>query len=269
MREELRAFEVTQLFSLSLEGITPAQRWDYFCQLRKQASSGIDSRGSGTIYRQGQRSQRSGIKNFIREVQRQARAVPISPEPGFRIPHKIDVQYFKADIAKFSDPSTITDEEIQNTYEKNRAYFDQFDKIPDYSLRPDGKNAPEQEKTPETEKKESTPSTEQPKEQPKEQSKEQPAVEPKSNEKPADEQKPADKPAAEQKPADQPAPSQEKSPAEDGKKTSAVNRSPFRLTAMADDAAKPAAEQTKTETSATAEQPKNGAAARDRADQDR
>ena len=45
-----------------------------------------------------------------------------SPNPGFRIPRKIEVQYLVAEYRSFFDKakSEITDEEVQTYYDKNK-----------------------------------------------------------------------------------------------------------------------------------------------------
>jgi hypothetical protein len=242
MRNELRALEVGRLFVLSLQGITPAERWEYFCRIRKQATVELIPVEVEQFIDQVNKNPSEEELNALFEKYKDKLPNPLSPEPGFRIPHKIEVQYFKADIAKFSDPAAITDEEFQSAYEKNRAYFDKLEKESTDSSTPGKKGS--QEKTSAEEKKETPAGDEKPLEQAKEKAKEQ------AKEQPADVQKPADQPAADQ----------EKSPKEntkkgDAKKSSAVDRSPFTLTAMAEQAEKPAAEGPKAEKPA-AEPPK-------------
>ncbi len=230
IREELRALEVTRLFTFSLEGFTPAQRWEYFCQLRKQAAVELIPVEVEQFLDQVKPPSEEEL-NALFEKYKDKLPNPNSPEPGFRVPHKIDVQYLKADFAKLSDPATITDEEFQNTYEKNRAYFDQLEMQESKSITPEKKAEQEKEKTPEQEKKETAPAGEKSPEQPKEQ------------------------PAGKQKPADQPGALPEKSPQadtkkdtkkEDAPKSSALDRTPFSLTSLTEQDAKPAAEGPKT-----------------------
>jgi hypothetical protein len=233
MRDEYRAMEVGRLFVLSLQGITPAERWEYFCRLRNQATVELIPVEVEQFLAEAQVKDPSEEElKALFEKYKGELPNPVSPEPGFRIPHKIEVQYFMADIAKFSDPAAITDEEIQSAYEKNRDYFDKLEKESTRSTTPEKKGDQEKEKTSVEEKKETPAGGEKPLEQAKEQAKQQPA----------DAQKPADQPAAEK----------EKSPKEDikkegAKKSSAVERSPFSLTALAEQAEKPAAEQPKAE----------------------
>ncbi|MGA2798063.1 MAG: hypothetical protein ABSE63_10815 [Thermoguttaceae bacterium] len=232
IRDELRAVEITRLFEFSLEGITPAERWEYFCQLRKQASVELIAVEVEQFLDQVKAPSEEELKALF-EKYKDKLPDPSSPEPGFRIPHKIDVQYFKAEFVKFSDPATITDEEFQSTYEKNRAYFDQLEKEESKSLTPEKKDEQGKEKTTEQEKNETTPAGEKPAQQPKEQ--------------PSDKQKPADQPGVERQKTPKEEPKKEETKKGDAQKSSALKRTPFSLTAMTEQAEKPAAEGPKTE----------------------
>ena len=122
VRDELRAVEITQLFKFSLEGITPAERWEYFCQLRKQASVELIPVEVEQFLDQVKDPSEEELKVLF-EKYKDKLPNPSSPEPGFRIPHKIDVQYFKAEFAKFSDPATITRRGIPNRLRKKSGVF--------------------------------------------------------------------------------------------------------------------------------------------------
>jgi hypothetical protein len=229
---------------LSLQGITPAERWEYFCRLRKQATVELIPVGVEQFIDQVNKNPSEEELKDLFEKYKDKLPNPVSAEPGFRIPHKIEVQYFKADIAKFSDPAAITDEEIQSAYEKNRDYFDKLEKESAGSTRTEKKGSQEKEKTSAEEKKETPAGGEKTLGQAKEKAKEQ------AKEQPSDVQKPAEQPGADK----------DKSPKkdtkkEDAKKSSAVDRWPFTLTAMAEQAEKPAAEGPKAEKPA-AEPPK-------------
>jgi hypothetical protein len=218
VREELRANEVLRLFEASLQGVTPAQRWDYFCQLRKQATVEVIPIEVEQFVDQVPAPSEEELTAFF-EKYKDKLPNPNSPEPGFRIPHTIDVQYFKAELAKFSDPTKVSDEEIQAAYEKNKAAYDRFEKA---QSEVDKKAEGEKEKTAAPDEKENAPA-EKPAEQPKEQSAPEKA-----------------------KPADQSVPGQEKTPAEgakkeDARKSSLVDRAHFSLVSNTEQADTPAA----------------------------
>jgi hypothetical protein len=233
MREQLQALEISRLFTLSLQGISPAQRWDYFCQLRRQANVELIALAVEQFVSDTLNPGEAEIKAYF-EQYKDKLPNPESPEPGFRIPQKIDLEYFKAEFDKFSDPATITEDEIQNCYEKNRDFFKQFEKEYPPALTPSAKKPPEKEgpETPLTDAEVKEGTKEPVKEQPKEQ------------------------PAEEQKPAEQTTTPREKSPQEEPQKSSARERSPFSLTALAEQADKGAADSPPEQTQAVAPAPK-------------
>jgi hypothetical protein len=261
MREELKAVFVKQMFSISLNGITPAQRWDYFCKLRKQASVELIPLEVENFVGQTKDPSEADLKELF-EKYKDKLPRPELPEPGFRIPHRIDMQYVKADFAKFSDPKNITEDEIQDVYEKNRERYDKYAKE-----LADLEKAAEENKTDEK-KAEEKPAAEPVKDKPQEQPEAQPDAEKSSTDTPAAEQKPAEPPAA-----------GEKSPEEDAKKSSSIERSLFKTVSMAEQGDQPAASQAPSEKPAAdksaaekpaAEQPKaDGAAAAPEAAQEK
>jgi hypothetical protein len=240
MRQELQATRVMELFNLSLQAFTPAQRWNYFCELRKQATVELVPVEVDRFLAQVKDPSEAEVKELF-EKYKDKLPNPNSPEPGFRIPQKIDVQYLKADVVKFSDPATITEEEIQKTYEKNKAYFDQFEKTPTALPGPEAKAPAEKNEAPPAGAESKGEAKEEPKQSPAEKEKpaELPAERPKSAEQP--QSTPAAQPAEKPKAGDEPAGGQEKSK-EDANKSSAAERSPFILTAMVEQAEKSAIE---------------------------
>ncbi len=58
------------------------------------------------------------------EAHKNQYAMPDSPEPGFRVPHRIAVQYFRAETDKFADAKTITEAQIKEEYEKQKDIYD-------------------------------------------------------------------------------------------------------------------------------------------------
>ena len=186
-------------------------------------------------------------------------ASPDSPEPGFRVPHRIAVQYFRADTDKFADPKTITEAQIKEEYEKEKEMYDRFGALmpekpktekagksekaekPEAASPKQGKPSAEEKKSaPETKK--SAPEAKKPAPEAKKPAPEakKPAPVEKETAKPQSKAAPAEvkKPATGEKSA---APPQKKPAAEEkgsGKTSSAVAW-PFRLAAYSGDA-KPA-----------------------------
>ena len=49
-----------------------------------------------------------------------------SPEPGFRCPEKITLEYFTANLEKFSSPEAVTEADIQKHYAEKNDFYDQW-----------------------------------------------------------------------------------------------------------------------------------------------
>ena len=62
------------------------------------------------------------LKSFFEE-NKERYSNPESPEPGFHRPHKVALEYFRADYDKFATPQTVTEAEMQQEYEKNKDYL--------------------------------------------------------------------------------------------------------------------------------------------------
>ena len=125
MRSQLLAKQVKALFRWSVAPTTPAERWEYFGRLKKQAS--IEAVGV-PVARYADRipdPSESDLKAFFDE-HKNAYARPSSPTPGFHEPQRIAAQYVRADYEKLL--ASVTDEEIAADYEKNKADYDQYEK---------------------------------------------------------------------------------------------------------------------------------------------
>jgi len=125
MRDELAALQLKNMFQGGLMAMTPAQRWGYFCRVKQMAQieaapvpvanylSRIDEPGD------------EELKAFFEQYKQQY-ALPDSPEPGFREPQRIALQYFKTNLDKFA--GSVTEEEIKAHYEKNKQQYDEAQK---------------------------------------------------------------------------------------------------------------------------------------------
>ncbi len=125
MRDELAAWQLKNIFVSSLMALTPAQRWEYFCRLKQMAT--IEA-GPVPVANYLSRVDEPGdaeLKTLF-EQYKDKYALPDSPEPGFREPQRIALQYFKANFEKFS--KAVTEEEIKAHYEKNKQLYEQLEK---------------------------------------------------------------------------------------------------------------------------------------------
>jgi hypothetical protein len=51
-------------------------------------------------------------------------ASPYSVTPGFRSPERVEIAYFKAEVDKLATPENVTEDEIQNYYQKDATRYD-------------------------------------------------------------------------------------------------------------------------------------------------
>jgi hypothetical protein len=229
MRDELAAIELKRMFHVSVAGMPPAQRWHYFARVNQMATIQALPVVVGKFTDAIAEPTEEQLKKFFEE-HKNAYPRPDLPDPGFREPPMIALEYFKAPLDKFI--AAVTDEELQKRYEKNKDAYDAYAK----------KLAEEK------------PMTEKPAE-------EKPAAEKSTEEKPAAERplEDGDKKAAPEtekdkqptndgKDAKQPAetkePEKAKETPKDSKDSSALERpSPFMLTAVTKD--EPAKAETK------------------------
>ena len=231
LREELKVQEFQNAFVLSILGMPPGQRWDYYCRTQQRAKIEcipVPVEPFAAAFKN------PGDKVLLDYFEKYKDGVhsPYSSEPGFRLPQKIEVEYFVADVDKFAAPENITEEEIQSYYQKDATNYDfenkkaillQEEKLAIEKAEKEKAEKDKAEKEKATEKKPTdsgaspaVPATEK---------KEGDQTAPPSTDKPADESvdKPADKPVDKpaEKPADEPAEKAEG-------KSSAVERSPYR-----------------------------------------
>lgn len=131
LREELLALRLRELFHqlspnpnqpsfLSLS-IPPGQRWDYFKRLNQRAKVEVAALPVANYVGSVKDPDDATLKKFFEQC-KEVVARSDSPDPGFRQPRKIDVQYLKADRDKFL--AAVTDAEIQQQYEKNKEAYD-------------------------------------------------------------------------------------------------------------------------------------------------
>ena len=124
MRHELLAMRLQETFFTSLGGTTPAQRWDYYNRLKRMATVEVVPVPAANFLADVKDPDEKTLLAFFEE-NKDKYASPYSPEPGFREPHRIAVNYLKAEYAKFLSPSTVTDEEVRQQYEKKKDLYDQ------------------------------------------------------------------------------------------------------------------------------------------------
>ncbi len=122
LKDELSAIRLRQMLDLSLDGITPAQRWDYFQRLRRTARIEAVPIPVAESARDVADPPEKELKAFFEEHKKRL-PNPNSPEPGFRKPHLVDVEYFRAEAKSFVDLRAVTDEAIQAYYDQSKDFL--------------------------------------------------------------------------------------------------------------------------------------------------
>lgn len=231
LRTEMLASKLAQLFAQSLADIPPAQKFEYYSRLNRRAKAEILPLAVVDFTSQVPNPPEEKLEKFFNE-HKNALPDPASPTPGFKEPRRAAFQYFKADFAQFKDAAkpTITDAEIAEYYEKNKA---QFLKV-DLPSGPADDAKPEEGKSEEEAKSDDSKPAEDAKPEAGDKPSESPAPDA-APETPAPDAKPAEEKPSEEKPA-------EGTPAPEENKQSSRTSGAFRLvSAKADDPA-PAAE---------------------------
>lgn len=208
LREELLARQLRDMFYASLEGLTPAERWDYFSRIKQMATIEAVAVPVSDYVKADSEPNDAELKAFF-DQSKDEYPTPDSAKPGFREPQMVALQWFKADQDKFL--AQVTDEEVKQRYEKNKELYDQAEKPVEPPKEPAKDSKPAAKDA-----------------QPAKEAKPTGAAEKKAEPvEPAKETK-----APEAKDAKQPAKEPAKEPA---KKSDATRRSPFMLTSMLQD----------------------------------
>ena len=100
VRNELSAIRLRQMLTMDLAGATPAERWDYFRRLNRRAKIEllpIDAQKIVARVPDPTEEEEKDVKALFEDF-KDKRPDPNSPDPGFREPHRIALQYFKAEL---------------------------------------------------------------------------------------------------------------------------------------------------------------------------
>ena len=154
LREELLALRFRELFlQLHSTGaalsIPPGQRWDYYKRLNQRAAIEAAALPVADYVNQVKSPDEATLKTFF-EKYKEAAARPESPDPGFREPRRLNVQYLKAEHAKFL--ATVTDADVKQHYEKNKERYDKEadrEEAAEKSVEPEKKAEPAKTAQPE------------------------------------------------------------------------------------------------------------------------
>ena len=131
LRTELLALRLAQTFWISLAAATPAQRWGYYQQLNRRAKIEAVPVPAARFVDKVAPPSDEDLRAFF-EKHKDRLPDPDSPDPGFREPHRIDIQYLKATVETFMEPGAVTEQAIRDYYEENkdRLYKDALPEAP-------------------------------------------------------------------------------------------------------------------------------------------
>jgi len=132
LHDHLLAAKVMDLFGVSLgltdtltfrpASTTPAERWDYYQRLNRNVELEVTPVSVAQFIDDKEDPGDAVLQEFFEKYKNNAPS-PNSPDPGFREPPKVAIEYVKAELEKFIDPASITEEEIKDYYEKNREHY--------------------------------------------------------------------------------------------------------------------------------------------------
>lgn len=102
---------------------TPAQRWEYFCRLNRRVklqlhAIPVERYISDARIKDPTDSQ---LRAFYEQYKNVAQS-PTSPEPGFKLPEGVKLEYIKADYLKFYEAakSKLSEDEIRAEFDKDK-----------------------------------------------------------------------------------------------------------------------------------------------------
>lgn len=119
LRQQMLAIRFYQMFWVSLAATTPAQRWEYYQQLNRRARIEAVPVAVSKFADKIATPSEDVLKTFF-EKYKERLPDPDSPEPGFREPHRIDIEYFKATYETFIDPASVSEQAVRDYYEANK-----------------------------------------------------------------------------------------------------------------------------------------------------
>ena len=123
LREQLLADRLRGMFSISVRGAPPAQRWDYLNRMNRQVDAEVAGIDVGRFVGEVPDPPKKELDEFFEKYKRDLPNRD-KPEPGFRVPQRVRVQYFMARIDELSSPEKVTQAEVIAEYRKNKEDWD-------------------------------------------------------------------------------------------------------------------------------------------------
>ncbi len=112
------------LFTLQpgFAGETPAMRWEYFLRFNRLAAIELCGVPVERYFERTPSPTEQQVREYF-ESHKDRLPDPSSPEPGFKIPAKVTVEYIKGDYQKWLVNVKLSDEELRNYYEQHKDEF--------------------------------------------------------------------------------------------------------------------------------------------------
>jgi len=118
---ELKALRIQELVQSGLVPMTPGERWDYYQRLHRNMSIELAEVPVERFVGSVSDPDDATLKKFF-DKYKEKENIPELPEPGFKIPKRIAIEYFKVDPDHLFAPG-----ELEKYYEEHKEEF----KLPD------------------------------------------------------------------------------------------------------------------------------------------
>lgn len=122
MQTELLSMRMQAMFASSLAATTPAQGWDFYQRLNRKATVELVAVPVARFADKVPDPDEKTLQEFFNKYKDRL-PDPSTPEPGFRIPRRVAVEYLKADYEKVLETVEVSDEEIRKYYEEHKENY--------------------------------------------------------------------------------------------------------------------------------------------------
>jgi hypothetical protein len=122
LRDELLALKFQQIFAVSLQGMTPSQRWDSFLRLNRIAKIEAVPVKVEPFVKDVPDPSEAEVRAFFDE-NKDRDEDPTSIQVGFNQPHKVNIQYFKIEPETSLNLDAVTEEQIKAEYEATKETY--------------------------------------------------------------------------------------------------------------------------------------------------
>ena len=117
LKYEITALRLRRLVLTGLMPMTPGERWDYYQRLHRNMSIELAEVPTERFVASVNDPDEATLKKFF-DKYKEKENIPESPEPGFRVPKQIAVEYFKVDYDHLFEPG-----ELEKYYEEHKEEF--------------------------------------------------------------------------------------------------------------------------------------------------